>query len=417
MGKKSCKVSSANFSGFHSPPHYQVPKYWQARSFLNKHLVGSRRKKASGLSRPSFFHAIYLDHAVSCSSRRQLLAARTREQTKGPVIVNFQDQGTTNDCVRAINNSDSTPHASVYAANQAGSFYFPKPALTFREQINHMVENGLRVDDAHFAEERLADTNYYRLRGFWLTLEDENGRFREGVSFENIWDTYELDRALRLWLWKVISPIEVKLRTQFAYFTAHYIDPFGYLDEGNFKSAKRHSKSIENFERERDRARRQNVPYVAHNIDRYGQLLVWAAVEVMSFGTLSQLYGNLSPKAGATEGHQGVYTSVADAFGMKPVYLKSWMHHLTTIRNIAGHHDRFYNRVIAIRPRLLNRDARHQGDKEFPTLLIIKNIYELSWPEKWPLIGEELVDIIESHPRVDLRPMGFPEDWKTVLHL
>lgn len=280
-----------------------------------------------------------------------------------------------------------------------------------------MIESGLSIVDAHFAEERLADTNYYRLRGFWLTLEDENGHFREGVSFEDIWNIYELDRTLRLWLWKVISPIEVKLRTQFAYFLAHYIDPFGYLDKDYFKNPKSHSKSMQNFERERDRARRQNVPYVVHNMDRYGRLPVWAAVEVMSFGTLSQLYGNLHSSAGKTERHQGICSAVADAFGMKPVYLQSWMHHLTTVRNIAGHHDRFYNRVIAISPKLLARDAKYQSDKEFPTLLIIKNIYELSWPDKWPLIGEELINIVDSHPQVDLRPMGFPEDWKSILGL
>ena len=278
--------------------------------------------------------------------------------------MDFHNQDATSDRERAINTDDSTPHASACAA-----------------------------------------------------LEDANGRFRDGVTFEDIWDIYELDKALRLWLWKAISPIEVKLRTQFAYFTAHYVDSLAYLDEGNFRNPKSHSKSMQNFERERDRARRQNVPYVVHNMDRYGQLPVWAAVEVMSFGTLSQLYGNLSPRTGRTEGHQGVYASVADAFGMKPVYLQSWMHHLTTVRNISGHHDRFYNRVIAIRPKLLARDAVYQSDKEFPTLLIIKNIYERSWPEKWPSLGEELVEIAESHPRVDLRPMGFPQNWKTVLNL
>lgn len=329
----------------------------------------------------------------------------------------FLGQGATNNCERAINCTDSTPHASVYAANQAGSFCFPKPALTFSEQVDHLVENGLSVDDVHFAEDRLADINYYRLRGFWLTLEDGDGRFRDGVSFEDVLDTYEFDRELRLWLWKVISRIEVKLRTQFAYHMAHCIGPFAYLDMANFKNVKSYSSSMQNYERELDRAYRQGVPYVVHNLDCYGRLPVWAAVELMTFGTLSQLYGNLSSKAGAAKGCRGVSSSIASAFGMKPMYLQSWMHHLTTVRNIAGHHDRFYNRVVAIRPKLLARDAGYESDKEFPTLLIIKNIYERSWPEKWKLAGKELMDIIDSHPRVDLRPMGFPEDWKTALGL
>lgn len=317
----------------------------------------------------------------------------------------------------AINVNDSTPHASVHAANQAGSFCFPKPALTFRQQVNHLMERGLRIDDALFAEECLANTNYYRLRGFWLTLEDENGRFHEGARFEDIWRIYELDQSLRLWLWNAIGPIEIKSRTQFAYFLAHYIDPFGYLDEVNFKNAKSFSKSMQNLKREQERAYRQNVPCVVHNMNRYGKLPIWAAVEIMSFGTLSQLYGNLRPDAGKDASHPGVYASVANAFGMKPTYLQSWIHHLSTIRNIAGHHDRFYNRIIAIKPKLLARDAKHQCDKEFPTFLIIKNIYELSWPDKWPLIGNQLVSILDSHPDVDLKPMGFPENWKSTLNL
>lgn len=250
-----------------------------------------------------------------------------------------------------------------------------------------------------------------------MTLEDDNGRFRKGVSFENIWDIYTLDRELRLWLWRTIGPIEVKLRTQFAYYLAHYVNSLGYLDESNFRSKQSHSQSIQNFERESKRVFRQKVPYVVHNIQQYGCLPIWAAVEVMSFGTLSQFYGNLDQDAGKADGHPGVYASVAESFGMRPVYLKSRMHHLTTVRNIAGHHDRFYNRIMAIRPKLLARDAKYTCDKEFPTLLIIKNIYERSWSDRWPLVGKELVDIIDSHSEVDLVPMGFPDNWESVLGL
>ncbi|MGO4861643.1 Abi family protein [Atopobiaceae bacterium LCP21S3_F11] len=331
--------------------------------------------------------------------------------------MDFQNQGIASTEGHAINTDDSTPHARDFAANQAGSFSFSKPPLTFRDQANHMIEKGLRIDNIQLAEKRLSDTNYYRLRGFWMTLEDKNGRFCEGVSFDDIWNTYELDRALRLWLWKTISPIEVKFRTQFAYYSAHYIGPFGYLDSSNFKSAKSHEASMQRYQRECERARQQKVPYVTHNENRYGSLPVWAAVELMSFGTLSRLYGNLSLDAGKTGDHRGIVDSVADAFGMRSFYLKNWTHHLTTIRNIAGHHDRFYNRTIAIKPKLLSRDAKYESGKEFPTLLVIKNIYELSWPDEWPLIGGELTNMIDLYSQVDLRPMGFPENWRDVLNL
>lgn len=56
-----------------------------------------------------------------------------------------------------------------------------------------MIENGLLIRDETFAESCLADINYYRLWGFWSTLEDENGRFRKGVNFEDIYDIYKFD--------------------------------------------------------------------------------------------------------------------------------------------------------------------------------------------------------------------------------
>ena len=77
-----------------------------------------------------------------------------------------------------------------------------------------------------------------------------------------------------------------------------------------------------NYERERNRAYCQNVPYVVHNIDKYGRLPVWAAVEIMSFGTLSMLYGNLDMRAGKTGRSPGVADAVAEAFGTKQCYLK-----------------------------------------------------------------------------------------------
>ena len=148
-------------------------------------------------------------------------------------------------------------------------------------------------------------------------------------------------------------------------------------------------------------------------MDKYGRLPVWAAVESMSLGTLSMLYGNLDPGAGASGESKGVQASVAEAFGTKPHYLKSWVHHLTTVRNIAAHHDRFYNRVMTICPSLLKRDERcirlQDASKQFPTFLVIRRIYEKSWPGEWTSLRDELASCVERHPSVNLAPMGFPK--------
>lgn len=73
-----------------------------------------------------------------------------------------------------INCNDSTPHASLpkETANQAGSSFSPLPdATTYEEQLSKMERRGFVVADKEFAIARLRELNYYRLRGYWLTLE------------------------------------------------------------------------------------------------------------------------------------------------------------------------------------------------------------------------------------------------------
>lgn len=79
---------------------------------------------------------------------------------------------------------NSTPHASVHdTANQAGSFSFSqvKPALSFEQQVELMRSRGLAVDDVDEAIRWLSETNYYRIRGYWLTFE-RDGRFIQGTT-------------------------------------------------------------------------------------------------------------------------------------------------------------------------------------------------------------------------------------------
>ena len=153
-----------------------------------------------------------------------------------------------------INHIDSTPHARGNAANQAGSsFSTLPPATTFEEQLIKMEGRGLVVDDSSFAISKLRDLNYYRLRGYWLTLED-GVSFIQGTSFDDIWEIYQLDRELRKRLWQAMAPIEIKLRTQFAYEFAHRCGPDAYLDPANYHLQDSFDKALANYERERDRA-------------------------------------------------------------------------------------------------------------------------------------------------------------------
>ena len=308
--------------------------------------------------------------------------------------------------------ADSTPRAThLSGANQAGSFSISmKPPLSFRDQLSLMESRGLIVNDEHSALKRLAESNYYRLRGYWLTYE-QGDAFVPGTTFDAIWDTYLLDNELRDWMWQAIAPIEIKARTLFAYHMAMECGPVSHEDNRLFKSTMAHARSMESLTRERNRALRDGVPCVVHNIEKYGDLPIWAAVEIMSMGTVSQLYGNLD------QSKSDVARLIARDFDVKPFILRSWLRHLTYIRNICGHHSRLYNRIMTTRANLLKTDARYDGDKEFPTFVVLKRIYERSWPERWIQTEAELEHVISRHESVSLAPMGFPSLWRNVLQI
>lgn len=313
-------------------------------------------------------------------------------------------------------NGNSTPHACTSsAANQAGSFSFSpvKPALSFERQVDLMCERGLIVDDREQAIRWLSESNYYRIRGYWLTFE-RDGRFIPGTTLNDVHEAYLLDIGLRLWLWSAIGPIEIKARTSLAYHMGMACGPSSYEDSGYFENESAHRHSMDSFRKERDRALRSGVPCVVHNMEKYGCLPIWAAVEIMSMGTMSRLYGNLSDTA-AYPGGPTVKDSVAADFDIKPMYLKSWLQHLTYVRNLCGHHSRIYNRTMTSRAKMLRADVRYAGLKVFPTIIVLKRIYERLWPEKWKSMYESLDRLIQEHPKTDLKSMGFPEEWRNII--
>ena len=275
-----------------------------------------------------------------------------------------------------------------------------KQPLTLTEQVQRIKENGFIVDNDDELKNILSNVNYYRLRGYWLTFETEDV-VTEGTNFQEVLDVYIFDMKLRHWLLSVIEPIEVKLRTQFAYVLAHSHGSSALNNADLFTNPHAYSKCMKSLEREVERAKKNKVPFVMHNLETYGDLPIWASVELMSFGTLSRFYGILQPDLQAKIAHE---------FGVNKKYLVSWFHHLSTVRNICAHHGRFYNRVMAIKPKLLKRHKHFDSLKEFPTFLILKELTEES---KWVSAVVELRVIVR--PNVSLRPMAFPADWYELL--
>ena len=105
---------------------------------------------------------------------------------------------------------------------------YTKPALSFEQQADQLIQRGLIADKEKLVQ-RLEATSYFRLSGYLYPFrEPGSDHFREGTSLESVWKCCLFDQRLRTLLLDAIEAIEVFTRTQLAYYFAHQHGPFSY---------------------------------------------------------------------------------------------------------------------------------------------------------------------------------------------
>jgi len=285
---------------------------------------------------------------------------------------------------------------------------YDKPPLTFEQQVDLLMQRGLEIADSGQAANTLSHINYYRLSAYFLPFQSEKDCFDPEARWEDILSLYEFDRRLCLWLTEVLADVEIGIRTQMAYYLAHQYGPFGYIEPAKFSHDFRHGQWLT---RVRENVRRSHETFVKHFKAKYAgenDLPVWMVCEVISFGQISQLYRGLR-----RHDRQSIAREV---YGMDQRVPYSWIHSLVYVRNLCAHHSRIWNRTLAIQPRKPGGSRLWhpvRNDKVFCVLLVCKGLVRMK--ERWEQFLANLVALIREYPQVDLRRMGFPENWQRIL--
>ena len=85
--------------------------------------------------------------------------------------------------------------------------------MTVEEQVANLQNLGLIIESEEDVRAMLNDVSYFRLiKAFSLGLKPKNGRYNEGVTFNQIVDLYKFNCNFRQILFPVIERIEVNLR-------------------------------------------------------------------------------------------------------------------------------------------------------------------------------------------------------------
>ncbi|WP_211246708.1 Abi family protein [Cohnella pontilimi] len=171
-----------------------------------------------------------------------------------------------------------------------------KPPTTFQEQIQLLKSRNLTINSEESALKVLQRINYYRLSGYMLSFK-ENDVFKNGSTFEQIFQVYEFDRKLRDLLSGILELIEISARTSIAYHMSHTYGPLCYEDSNVFEDPSRHQAFIATVSKAIEDARKGHELFVEHHVAKYaGKIPIWSVVELMSFSTLSIFYSNLRAK-------------------------------------------------------------------------------------------------------------------------
>lgn len=283
-----------------------------------------------------------------------------------------------------------------------------KPFCTYQQQIDKLEARGLIVRDKAYAESVLRSENYYRLRGYWLTMVKKQGTppddvFYPGTTFENIVDVYLFDVDLREIILSATSIIETNLKAYISYYHAQKYGPIGYMNYEHFEDVNKHIWMM--YELQKDKTARKDELFVQHHKKCKGGIFpVWAATELMSFGQVSKFFKNMVREDRNKMSREFYSISSRE-------YIESWIQCAVVARNIAAHGGRFYNRFLS--PKIRLPDALAGNESAFWGYAYA--IYMLLPEEKKEAFIADLSRAISAHKYVLLKHISFPDNWAQIM--
>ena len=317
------------------------------------------------------------------------------------------------------------PRLWSYHAQPGGTFLcsetamgdYPKKILNIEQQIQSFSDSGMSVASEAEAREALTSIGYFRLRGYCSPFYNNSTKaYLPGTSLSKIINIYKFDEALSNLVSSYLKKIEVSLRVRFKEAMLGFEgDPLVLRSPAAFSDKKTYWRDFTSVASE---IARSNEVFIKHNfLYHEGDIPIWAAVEVMSFGTLSKLIKNLKTGKGSP------YESIAEFYKFTTAkghtvrpsmkMLSSWIRSLVVLRNMCAHNARIYNRAVNTTPEILSNDKTtpSPGQAGLYQLVMVMKYLRPSDGE-WSSFSRELCALINSYlPFIRLQDMNFPSDW------
>lgn len=283
--------------------------------------------------------------------------------------------------------------------------------LDFDQLIAMLRSQGLEIEDEKKAKNILSNVSYARLKSYLIPLMEDRSthRFKPGATFGQAYALYGFDRRLRELIFHEMEKFEISLRTHIANATSGAEKGYWFINPDYFKNPRDHANLLRKMLSDINRS--DNDAIVRFK-EKYSNDFppCWLTLEATSMGTLAIIFAEMKP---------GPFKSrIADYYGISEAVLNSWIQHLVYVRNYCAHHNRLWNKHLAVEglvpertrdpfPDLEAKDSR----KIYFTLCVLKYLVNVIKPDN--NFALRLVNLIDSFKTVRTESeMGFPSGWK-----
>lgn len=212
-----------------------------------------------------------------------------------------------------------------------------RKAFKLEEQIRLLKSRGLIINNVEKSKEVLLDVGYYRLGFYWFPfektypkLENRSHEFKENSSFDDAVKLYYFDFNLRNILHKVLSRIEIAVRTYMTYSVSNVYDchPTWFADPAIVSKGYVKTFPIKVYN---DTFKR--IPEIARHHRKYLNDVyapAWKTIENMTMGAMLALYKAILDKK--------LKIDISKHFGINfPEVFENYMELLRNLRNTCAH--------------------------------------------------------------------------------
>lgn len=286
---------------------------------------------------------------------------------------------------------------------------FSKVPVKTETLLEHWKQQGLIINDEARALHYLKFIGHYRLRGYgWFFRDHTSGPtwhcFQAGTTFDKVLEVYKFDRKLRTLVMDALERIEVAVRSVISDIASVSKGAHWFMDRSNFHA--KFDVTLLKIRETLDSRSSTSHNFLEHYYSKYSRPELppsWMLFELLSFGTVSVIYSNVSTN---------IRRDVAREFGLKADNMESWIRALSYLRNLCAHHSRIWNRAMTLRPKIdYLREYEITASDRFYALASIIHYFlvKIKGASKW---ASGLSELLGQYSIIDSEKMGFPRRWQ-----